>query len=805
MEALWQDVRYGLRMLAKTPGFTAIAVLTLALGIGANTSIFALVDTVLLRPLPYRYPDRLVTVWSYNAAKGYDTDLVSPLDYQDWKSQNDVFESMGASTDVTYTLTGLGEPSLVIAYEFSADYFHVLGVAPLLGRAFLAEEEQPGKNHVVVLSYSFWQSHFGGNRDVAGKSITLDGQPYTITGVMPPDFKYPSFTELWTPYTVLPEAANDRAYRYLRVMARLKPGVTLQQALAEMNAIAGRLAVAYPSTNRDDAATNLIALRQMISGDVRPALLVLLAAVGAVLLIVCTNVANLLLARAAVRQKEVAVRAALGASRVRLLRQFLTEALLLSLAGGTLGVLLASWCTGALVHMFPPTIFNLSIPNIVRIPIDGWVLGFALSLCLFTSLVFGIVPALQLCAKPNQVLKESGRGLAGVPGSRFRSALVIVELALSLILLTAAGLTLRTFRYLLSEDLGFSPDHVLTMRVLPLSTKYKSDAERLRFAEETLQGIRSVPGVQAAGIVTFLPLSGWEGRRGVALKSEGLPLNQRPVALWSAATPDYFRAMSIPLLSGRTFAEQDRPGAPNVAIISQSLATRLTPRSDPVGQQIVVDDVEGPVEIVGVVGDVRQSGATSSRSPELYLAFAQNPAPVFCYAIRTAVDPQSVVKAAERAIWQADDQQAVGFVMPMDHLTAESLAPQRVVMLILSAFGGVALLLAAIGIYGVIASFVTQRRQEFAIRTALGARAADVLWLVIQQSLKLVLSGVLIGLAGALLLTRFLASLLFGVRPIDPMTLLLGVATLAGAAFLATVIPARRATRVDPMVALRYE
>jgi putative ABC transport system permease protein len=404
MQTMWSDIRFGLRMLRKDWAFSLIAILTLALGIGANTSMFALVNTVLLRPLPYKDADRLATVWSYNHARGYDTDLVSPLDFQDWQSQNHVFESMGASTDVTYTLTGSGEPSLIIGYMFSADYFRTLGVAPVLGRTFLTEEEQPGKNHVAVLNYSFWQNRFGGDSSILNRSITLDGQPYTVIGVMPQGFQYPSSTQLWTPYTVLPEAATDRGYRYLRVMARLRPGVSLQQAQGEMNAIAARLAQEYPQTNKDDAATNLIGLRQDISGDIRPALLVLLCAVGFVLLIACANVANLLLARAANRQKEVAVRVALGAGRWTLIRQFLTESLMLGLAGGVIGVLLASWCTGTLVQMFPPTIFNLSIPRVERIPMDGWVLGFALLISLLTSVVFGLVPALQACSGNNEAL-----------------------------------------------------------------------------------------------------------------------------------------------------------------------------------------------------------------------------------------------------------------------------------------------------------------------------------------------------------------------------------------------------------------
>ena len=806
IETLLQDIRYGVRMLRKNPGFTAVAVLTLSLGIGANTAIFSLINTVLLRPLPYKDADQLVTVWGYNRTRGFTTDQVSPLDFADWRSQNSVFEGMAASTEATYTLTGQGEPALIIAYSFSSDYFHVLGVTPLLGRMFLPEDEQPGNNHVTVLSYSFWQSRFGGNREIVGQSVTLDGAPYTITGVMPPSFKYPPFTELWTPFTVDPEAANDRAYRYLRVMARLKRGVRLQQAQTEMNAIASRLALAYPKTNKDEDATNVISLREMISGDIRPALLVLLCAVGFVLLIACANVANLLLARATGRQREMAVRAALGASRSRLARQFLTESMLLGLIGGALGMLLASLCTRAMVTMFPPTIFNLSIPHLEQIPIDGWVLGFAVAVSLFTGAVFGLVPALQASVKTSASMKEAGRGLAGsVQGRRFRNALVVAELALSLILLTAAGLTLRSFVHLLRSDLGFNTDHVLTMRVLPPGYRYKTDAQQIAFSDRALDQIRRLPGVEAVGTVTFLPLSGWRGARTVALEGQAIPENQRPEAMWSSVTPDYFRALGIPLLKGRFFSDRDNQGAVRVAIIGKSLARQVAPNVDLLGKRMDVEGLKGAVEIVGIVGDVHHLGITSEITSEIYLSYSQAPPPIICFAIRTVGDPYSVAKVAERAIWAVDRDQAVGFVMSMSQLASESLAPQRVIMLILAAFGAMALMMAAIGIYGVIASSVAQRTHEIGVRMSLGARPGDVLKLVLGQGFGLVMVGVAIGLAGALGLMRFVSSVLYGIRPTDPATLVVSAFVLAGVALLASYIPARRAMRVDPMVALRYE
>jgi predicted permease len=803
---LLDDARHGLRMLAKNPGFTAVAVLTLALGIGANTGIFSVVNTVLLRPLPYKDADRLVAVWSYNRARGFDNDQVSPLDFADWRSQNHVFEDLGASTDMQYTLTGEGEPAVIIGYAFSADYFHVLGTPALLGRTFLPEEEEPGKNHVTVLAYSFWQKRFGGDRDLLGKSILLDGAPYTVVGVMPPGFEYPSHTELWTPLTISPQAAQDRNYRYLRVMARLKQGVTIQQAQTEMNTIAARLALEYPNTNKDEDATNLIGLRQEISGDIRPALLVLLCAVGFVLLIACANVANLLLARAAARQREVAVRSALGAGRWRLMRQFLTESLLLGLASGALGLLLASWCARVPLTMFPSTIFNIDIPHIEKIPMDGWVLGFAVGVSLFTSVVFGLAPALHATLNTGESLKESGRGLAGsAEGRRFASALVVAELALSLILLTAAGLTLRSFVHLLRSDLGFNPDHVLTMRVLLPRSKYKTDAQGIAFSNQALAQLQSLPGVKAAGTVTFLPLSGWWGTRGVSVAGQSVPENQRPMAPWSSVTPDYFRAMRIPLIKGRFFEDRDDQRASPVTILSKSLAERLVPNGNPLGKHLEIDGVKGAVEVIGVVSDVSQLGTTSPTTTGIYLSFSQVPEPILCFAIRTVEDPLSLGKAAEHAIWAVDKDQAVGFVMSMNQLASDSLAPQRVVMMVMMVFGVLALLMAVVGTYGVIANSAAQRTHEIGVRMALGARPSDVLRLVAGQGMRLVLLGVVIGLAGTLGLMRLVTSLLYGVRPADPPTLAGAALVLAGTALLASYIPAWRAARVDPMVALHYE
>jgi predicted permease len=805
LETLAQDVRYGLRQLRRSPGFTLVGVLTLALGIGANTAIFSVVNTILLRPLPYPDADRLVMVWGNDRPHGYNTDQVSPPDFRDWQAQSRVFQGMAGSTDVMYTLTGAGEPAPITGYEFAADYFHVLGVTPLIGRTFTPEEEQAGKNHVAVLGYHLWRSRFGGDRGLVGKTITLDGAPYTVVGVMPPAFP-DSVTQLWTPLVTPPEAVQDRNYRFLRVIARLKPGVTLQQAQTEMNTIAGRLSSEYPKTNKDEAV-NIMTLRQTTTGDIRAPLLVLLCAVGLVLLIACANVANLVLARAVTRQREVAVRTALGASRSRLLRQLLTESALLGLAGGGLGLLLAYGGTGALVAMFPPTIANLNIPRVDKIPIDGWVLGFALAASLLTGILFGLAPAMQACGLDAfESLKESGRSLTGSKqGRRFRSALVTVEVGLSLVLLTGAGLTIKSFVRLLRADLGINPDHVLSMRVLLPGYKYGKEAQQLAFSNQVLDRIKSLPGVDSAGTVTFLPLSGWWGVRTVVLEAQASSQQQRPEAVWGSVTPDYFRSMNIPLLKGRYFADQDAPDANGVAIISATLAKRVMPGVDPVGQHIVVAGIKNPVEVVGVVGDVHQLGLTSDEIAEVYLPFAQVPTPLLCFAIRTASDPVGLAKAVQRQIWSVDKDQAISYVMTMDQLASESLALERVVTILLGVFAGVALGLAAVGLYGVISYSASQRTHEIGIRMALGAGRSEVLRMVLGDGLRLTLLGLALGLAGAMALTRLLSSLLYGVRPHD-IAIFSGVSILlAVVALLASYIPARRATRVDPMAALRQE
>jgi predicted permease len=813
IETIGQDVRFAFRMMAKNAGFTLIAVLTLALGIGATTAIFSVVNTALLEPMPYKQADRLVTIWGTNKTKGYDLDLVSHLDYLDWKSQNRVFESMGAARDEMFTITGAGEPEAALGYQFSPDFFDVLGVPPLIGRTFAGDEEEPGKNHVVVLSYRLWGLRFGGDRNIVGRRITLDGQPYTIIGVMPRSFQYPPGVELWTPLVIDPSYAKDRSIRLLRVMARMKPGVTLSQARMEMETIAARLRSAYPKAN-EGYDVNLVTLRKLISGDVRPALLLLLCSAGFVLLIACANIANLLLSRAVARQREIAIRAALGASRARMVRQFLTESILLGLVGGALGLLIAYWGAGALVAMFPKTISNLSIPRIESIPIDRWVLGFALLASILTGIIFGLAPALEASrSRAAASLRESGRTGGGAQSRALRNVLVVSEVALSLILLVSATLTMKSFSHLVRADLGFSPEHVLSLRVLLPAYKYPSDEQRVAFNRETLRRIGSLPGVEAAASTTFVPLSGWWGTRDVsAVGRPADPGMKIPHPVWSAIAPDYFRVMRIPLLKGRFFTGGDNASTARVAILSRSIARQLWENEDPIGKQVNVEGLKNPCRVVGIVGDVyhlgvgvQPNGGSPQITSEVYLPYEQFPSYLLGYTVRTWGDPRSVARAVQTAIWAVDKEQAISFVETMNQLASESIVLERSSMILLGAFAALAVLLASIGIYGVISYSVERRTQELGIRMALGARRRDVLRLVIGEGFVLALIGAAIGTAAALGLTRLLASLLYGVRSADPFTFFAVPIVLMGVAVAACAVPARRAMRVDPVVALRYE
>jgi predicted permease len=811
METLLQDIRYGWRTLRKSPGFTAMAVITLALGIGANTAIFSVVNTVLLARLPYRDPDRLVMIWGNNPQQGGEPSPVSPAVFATWKSEVHVFENMAASTDDLDTVTGVGEPEMVVGYDFSAEYFNVIGAKPELGRTFLPEEDRPGGSNVVVLSDKLWRRRFDGDPAILGKSINLGSTPYTVVGVMPPSFRYPDKVEIWTPLALPPAAASNWKDRYLRVLARLAPGVTLEQAQMQMNLLAQRLAKEHPDTNSGEGVV-LQPLRQVIAGDIRLPLLVLLGAVSIVLLIACANVANLLLARSASREHEIGIRSALGAGRMRLVRQMLTESALLSILGGAAGLLLTFWSRGFLLGLFPNNIANLNVPTVEAIPIDGRVLGFTMAATVITAIFFGLVPLLRSSRwDTNQLLKQTARsGTAGVSERRFRSALVVAEISLSFALLIGAGLLIKSFVLLMQRDLGFQPDRILALETFPSSIQYPAkEPEKLRvFVDQSIANLRSIPGVESAAAINFLPLTGFWGPQEFAVEELPTPRKgEQPSADNRLITPDYFSTMGVPLLRGRTFTSGDRPDSPHVVIISASLAHRFWNDENPVGKRLNLGDTEKPEwwQIVGVAGDVHSFGIEEKPHDDLYRSFAQVYFPAVSFTVRTKGDPSQLVHAAKAAIWEVNPNQPFYKVITMETLAAESIALRRVNMLLLGVLSAIALALAVVGIYGVLSYAVTLRMHEMGIRAALGAKPEDLLRLVLGDGMRLILLGLGIGLAAAFALTRVITSLLYGVAANDPFTFVAGVVVVMVAALTASYVPARRATRVDPMIALRYE
>src|SRR5262245_55487160 len=809
MRTLWQDLRYGARMLMKNPSFTLIAVLTLALGIGANTAIFSVVNRVLLFRLPYKDAGRLVMVWGANPQQGLDIDMVSPADLADWRAQNTVFEDLAATDDAPYNLTGMGEPESLFGYSLAANFFQVAGLQPALGRTFTPEEDRAGAPGAVILSHRLWQRRFGSDPNTVGRGITLNGAPYTIIGVMPSGFQVPQRSELWTPLrlnSLSANQANNRHFRYLRVMGRLKPGVTLEQAQMEMSRIARRLAEQHPDTNAGQGV-KVVSLQEGYAGDIKPTLFALLGAGGFALLIACANVANLLLARAAARQKEIAVRTALGAWRVRIVRQLLTEGVLLALVGGALGLLLTLWSANLMVALFPNNVANLNIPVVEEIPIDGRVLGFSLLVSLLTGVIFGLAPAWQ-ASKPDlsRALKESvANTTAGLSGRRMRGVLVVSEMTLAVLLLIGAGLMIKSFWRLLQGDLGLNPKNLLTMEVLLSPQKYSDGRQRRAFLQNVMQRIENLPGVEQAGATNFLPLTGFWGN--VSFSIEGRPAprpNEEPSADNRVVTERYFRTMGIRLLRGREFDERDREGAPPVVIINETMARRYWPNEDPIGARINLGE-GNRAEIVGVVNDVKSFGLEEQTHPDIYRPYAQTTFPLIAFAVRSGGDPLSLVAAVKNAIYAVDKDQPVFKVITMEKLAAESITLRRVSMLLVGGLSALALILAAIGIYGVMSYTISQQRREIGLRLALGAQVNDVLKLVIAEGMKPALFGMIIGLLASFALARLIKGLLFGVSATDPATFIVISMLLGVVALMACWIPARRATKVDPMVALRSE
>ena len=803
---LAQDLHYGVRMLVKNPSFTIVAVLALALGIGANSAIFSVVNTVLLRPLPYKNPGRLVMLWEEATHLGFPKNTPSPANFIDWRAQNTVFEAMAAMVERSFNLTGVGEPERFDGRRVSANLFDLLGVQPQLGRAFRAEEDKPG-SRVVILSNGLWQHRFGGDPRVIGQAVSLNGESYTVIGVMPGSFQFPTRRDqLWVPLAFDAKEAASRGNHFLEVIARMKPGVTLQQAQAEMSTIAARLAQQYPEENLRVGSV-VTALQEQVVGDIKPALLVLLGAVGFVLLIACANVANLLLARAAARQKEIALRLALGAGRSRLTRQFLTESVLLAVIGGAVGLLLSIAGLRVLKTFIPDTISQAQ-----AISIDAKVLVFTGLVALVTGIIFGLAPAMQVSHLDiNDTLKEGGRDAAGgTRGNRIRALLVIGEIAVSFVLLMGAGLLINSFMHLRNLHPGFRANDLLTMKIPLSEVKYPDKERRSPFYAEVLRRVQALPGVQSAAVAGNLPLTydgdsmpiGIEGRTDP-------PPDQRPDVILRVVGPGYFSTMGIPLVRGRDFREQDKADSARVVIVSEKTARHFWPGENPIGKRLKPGSTNRNIpwiEIIGVVKDVRQNDFVSEPKMQMYMPYQQlNSFAPNALVVRTNVEPLSLAGAVRNAIWAVDKDQPVSNLRSMDEIVSEAVARQRFSMLLLGIFAALAMVLAAVGIYGVMSYSIAQRTREIGLRIALGAQKSDVLKMILRQGLRFVAAGLAIGLAASFALTRVMASLLFGISATDPATFVSISLMLIAVALLASYIPAVRAMKIDPMLALRYQ
>jgi putative ABC transport system permease protein len=802
MDTLLQDIRYGIRGFFKRPGFTIVALIALALGIGANTAIFSLVNAVLLRPLPFAEPERLIWVFG-NIRNGGNRASVAPLDFLDFRSQNTTFDQFAASFSVPLpvNLTGTGEPERLTAAGVTGNYFQALGVVPFMGRAFQIENEKPEQNQVAVLSYALWQKRFGGDPAIVGKRVTLDGKSSEVIGVMPRDFTFPQTAELWVPinFDAGPQMKQRKAH-FLRPIGRLKPGISIAQAQADTDAIARRLEEQYPATNTG-WSLRLVPLQEQLVGNIKPTLFLLFGAVGFVLLIACANVANLLLVRAAAREKEIALRTALGAGRVRIVRQMITESVLLALMGGALGALLAVWGVELLVKLSAG-----SIPSTAQVKIDLTVLAFTFAISILTGVLFGLAPALRtLKLNLSESLKEGGRSSGeGAPRNRTRSVLVVIESAVAVVLLIGAGLLIRSFIQLQKTNPGFDSHGVLTMRVDLPREKYPNQEKTGNFFAQLENRVSGLPGVETVGLITELPLTGQPNDMPFLI--EGRPPaspEQRLGADFRRVNQQYFKSLRIPLLRGRNFTEQEAHQSARVVVISDLLATAVFPNEDPLGKWLVMAFDDTPFEIIGIVGDIRHRAMESDPLPAMYLPTIQTP--WMNLVIRTQGDPASLSAAVRREVQAIDPDHPVAAVRTMDEWVDMSVAASRYRTALLGLLALVALVLASTGIYGVMSYSVTQRTHEIGVRMALGARRFDVLKLVVRQGMTLVVIGVALGLGGAFALTRVMASLLFGVTAKDPITFTVVGLLLATVAFVACYIPARRATKVDPLVALRYE
>jgi putative ABC transport system permease protein len=805
MNTLWQDLRYGLRLLIKRPGFTAIIVAVLALGIGANTAIFSVVNSVLLRPLNYPDSGAIMTIWEdHTRREGPAREWTSPPGFHDWREQNTVFSHMAVMVGWGPTLTEAGEPEMLAGASISHEAFAVLGVKPLLGREFKPEEDKTGAERVAILGHRLWQRRFNGDPAVIGRSLRLSGESYTVIGVMPPGFQLPIINnaEIWRAWQPALSPNCQRGCITQRVIARLKPGATVERARADLTTIAQRIEQQFPDTNKYVGVT-VTPLHALVVGNVREGMLALLLAVGFVLLIACANVANLLLVKAAARAREIAVRAALGASRWQIIRQLLSESVLLALIGGAVGMLLAFSLVNLLKRIAPD-----GTPRVAEISIDGRVLLFSLGVAALTGLLCGLVPALQASKGDlNQALREAGAGSKGSSGGgRVRSVLVVAEIAIALTLLIGAGLLLRSFLRLQSVDPGFNPAGVLTARLGLPQNAYPNRQQVANFYNQLHERLKALPGVQGVSFGSSVPMTGVDTDTSFLIEGRPAPPPGQSQASWfSVVSPDYFRTMNIRLREGRVFNESDSEDAPRAVVIGETMARRYWPNESPIGKRLGFG--RGPEwrEIIGVVADVHHFGLSVDARPTMYFSSRAVSRAFTTVVMRVQGKPLDYVAALRREVEALDKNLAISSIQTLEELVAGTIAVPRLLMSLFTGFAAVALLLAALGIYGVMAYSVAQRVREIGIRIALGAQARDVLRLVVGQGMKLALLGVALGLAASFALTRLMESLLFGIRATDPLTFA-GVALLLTlVALLACYVPARRATKVDPLVALRYE
>jgi putative ABC transport system permease protein len=811
IENFFQDVRYGLRMLIKNPGFTAVAVLTLALGIGANTAIFSVLDQVLLKPLPYQDSQHLVKVWTRftNIGLPDDQNWVSPPEFRDFTQLNKSFEDLAAIDGFSAAIGVKGSPERVIGAAVSPSLFSILGVQPRLGRTFLPEEAQPGHEHEAILSYGLWQRAYGGDSGIIGQTIRANDIPVTVVGVMPKGFAYPESAEIWTPLAFSPDdlTPNNRGNHSLQVLARIKPGLTLTLVQADMDRVAKTMIEQhgdYPYKKFDFGIIMHPLLEETV-GDARGPLWMLMAAVALVLLIACANVASLLLVRASSRQKETAVRMALGAGPGRLARQLLTESVLLSLIGGAAGLLITPSVLRAIISLGAT-----ALPRVVDTRVDVWALVFTLAVAVGTGILFGLAPALQTRGGARyEVLKEGGRATSGTSTGRLRRVFVMGEAALSLILLAGGGLLVRSFVRVLKVDPGFRPEGVLTMRVSLPEVKYSKDEQIRTFYNTLLARIRELPGVQAAGAISAIPLTDDGGSGTMTVDTRAVPPDQAtPETDYRAVTPGYFKAMGISLVRGRYINEGDTESAPPVAVIDQSMADTYWPGQDPIGQRIKLGGMASKrpwMTVVGVVQHVHYRTLEARSRVEAYWPEAQFTFSSLSLAVHTSANPMTLAEPIRKIVRELDPEQPVYAVRTMTEVMGDSVARRRLSLILMVVFSGLALTLASVGIYGVVSYSVTQRQQEIGLRMALGAQRKQVLWMVIRQGMTLTLVGLGSGLVVSLVILRFMRGLLFAVSPADPLALGGAAVLLAAVALFASYLPARRATKVDPMTALRYE